>query len=74
MTRDEYRKCKWAAGLYHSKDAECEALKMRLAALERENRILKERLGYRKIIDSKRRAEDAECIAIVHLNHVRIAV
>lgn len=74
MTRDEYRKCKWAAGLYHDKTDECEMLKKRIDALERENRVLKERLGYRKIADSKRRAEDAECIAIVHLNHTRIAV
>lgn len=71
MTREEYLNCKAAATLYHNKAAECEMLRMRNEQLQRENRLLKERLGYRRTIDAKYSKADAEVFLIVKMNHAR---
>lgn len=71
MTREEYMKCKAAAKLYHDKFEECEMLKRRNDQLARENRLLKERLGYRRLVDIQHSKDDAEVFLIVKMNHVR---
>ena len=71
MTREEYMNCKAAAKLYHDKFEECEILRRRNDQLMRENRLLKERLGYRREVDAKYSQADAEVFLIVKMNHVR---
>lgn len=71
MTREEYMNCKAAANLYRDKVEECEILRRRNEQLARENRLLKERLGYRRAIDTKYSQADAEVFLIVKMNHVR---
>jgi cell shape-determining protein MreC len=71
MNREEYMKCKTAAKLYRDKFEECEMLKRRNDQLARENRLLKERLGYRRTVDAKYSQADAEVFLIVKMNHVR---
>lgn len=71
MTREEYLNCKAAAKLYHDKVAECEMLRIRNEQLQRENRLLKERLGYRRTVDTQYTQADAEVFMIVKMNHAR---
>jgi cell shape-determining protein MreC len=71
MTREEYMMCKAAANLYHEKVEECEILRRRNEQLARENRLLKERLGYRREVDTKYSKADAEVFLIVKMNHMR---
>lgn len=71
MTREEYLMCKAAADLYHDKVRECEILESRLEQVMRENRLLKERLGYRRTADVQYSKADAEVFLIVKMNHAR---
>lgn len=71
MTREEYQKCKVAAKMYRDKFEECEILRRRNDQLARENRLLKERLGYRRTVDAKYSQADAEVFLIVKMNHAR---
>lgn len=71
MTREEYLMCKAAADLYHDKVRECEILRRRNEQLARENRLLKDRLGYRRTVDAKYTKADAEVFLIVKMNHAR---
>ena len=50
---------------------ENEILKKRNEQLARENRLLKERLGYRRAVDAKYSQADAEVFLIVKMNHMR---
>lgn len=68
MTKEEYQKCEWAANMYHDKVRECEMLKCRLAQREREIKILKEQLGYRKIRDAQYSKDDTEVFMLVKMN------
>ena len=68
MTREEYQKCQWAANLYHDKVRECEILRRRLEQRERENRLLREQLGYRRASDIQYSKDDAEVFMIVKMN------
>lgn len=65
MTREEHQKCEWAANMYHNKVHECEMLKRRNDQLARENRLLKERLGYRRLVDIQHSRADAEVFMII---------
>lgn len=71
MTREEYLKCKTAAKLYRDKFEECEMLKLRNDQLARENRLLKERLGYRRVMDTQYSQADAEVFLIVKMRNGR---
>lgn len=71
MNREEYMKCKAAAKLYRDKVEECEMLRIRNEQLMRENKLLKERLGYRREVDAKYSQADAEVFLIVKMNHAR---
>ena len=71
MNREEYLKCKTAAKLYRDKFEECEMLKRHIDQLTRENRLLKERLGYRRAVDAKYSQADSEVFLIVKMNHGR---
>lgn len=64
MNYKEYRQCQTVARMFNDKVAEYKALQERMQALERENKLLKERLGYRKITDANYAAADEDCIAI----------
>lgn len=68
MTREEYIKCEYAANMYREKVQECNTLRRMLAQKERENRILKERLGYKRACDVQHSREDAEVFLIVKMN------
>lgn len=72
MTPEEYKKCEWAANMYHDKARECEVLKMQLEQKIRENKLLKERLGYKTAIDIQHSKEDAEVFALVRSHTVII--
>ena len=67
MTREEYQKCEWAASMYHEVIRENKLLKRRLAQKERENQLLKEQLGYRRIRDAQYSRDDAEVFMIVKM-------
>jgi hypothetical protein len=67
MTREEYYKCELAANMYHDKVDECEMLRRMIAQLKQENRVLKERLGYKTARDIQRSKEDAEVFLIVKM-------
>lgn len=69
MTKQEYQMCEWAANMYHDKVRECEMLKRRLAQQERENRLLKERLGYKTACDVQRSRDDAEVFMILKMRN-----
>lgn len=71
MTKEEYMNCKVVAKLYRDTIEECEMLRRRNDQLARENRLLKERLGYRRTVDAKYSQADAEVFLIVKMNHAR---
>ena len=71
MTREEQQKCEWAANMYHDKVRECEMLKRRLAIVERENRLLKERLHYKTASDVQHSRDDMEVFLIVNMRNGR---
>lgn len=66
MTREEYQKCEWAANLYHDKVRECNMLRRKLEQLQRENKLLKERLGYKTAQDVEYSKDDAELFVILN--------
>lgn len=66
MTKEEYQKCKWAANLYHDKVRECNMLRRRLEQMERENKLLKERLGYKTARDVEYSKDDRELFVILN--------
>ena len=68
MTREEHQMCEWAANMYHDKVEECNMLRRMLAQKERENKMLKERLGYKMASDVKYSKDDAEVFMIVKMN------
>lgn len=68
MTREEYLKCKEIIRRYREKFEECEMLKMHNEQLARENKLLKERLGYRRFVDINHSKADAEVFMIVKMN------
>lgn len=74
MTREEYQKCEWAANMYHDKVHECNMLRRKLAQMEerlaqkeRENQLLKERLGYKRACDVQYSKDDAEVFLILKM-------
>ena len=71
MTKEERQKCEWAANMYHDKVRECEMLKLRLAQRERENQLLRERLGYKRASDIQYSRDDAEVFGIMRNRNVR---
>lgn len=68
MTKEEYLKCKEIIRRYREKSEECEMLKMYNEQLARENKLLKERLGYRRFVDINHSKADAEVFMIVKMN------
>lgn len=70
MTREEYQKCEWAANLYHDKVRECNMLRRRLEQMQRENKLLKERLGYKTASDVEYSKDDAELFLILKTRKV----
>ena len=68
MTREEYLKCEYAANMYHDKVRECEMLKLRLEQKERENRLLRQQLGYKRAADIQHSRDDAEVFMIVKMH------
>ena len=59
--------CEWAANLYHDKVRECEMLRRRLEQKERENRLLRQQLGYKRAADVQYSKDDAEVFMIVKM-------
>jgi hypothetical protein len=68
MTKKEHQMCEWAANLYHDKVRECEMLKRRLEQKERENRLLRQQLGYKRAADIQNSRDDAEVFMIVKMH------
>lgn len=69
MTKKEHMMCQQAANMYHDKVCECEVLKRRLAQKERENRLLREQLGYKRASDIQYSKDDAEVFLILKMRN-----
>ena len=68
MTREEHLMCERAATMYHDKVRECRMLRARLEQRERENRLLREQLRYKRAADIQHSRDDAEVFMIVKMN------
>ena len=71
MTKEEHQMCERAATLYQDKVRECRMLRNRLEQKERENRLLKEQLGYRRAADIQYSKADAEVLLIMRNRQIR---
>lgn len=74
MNEKEYKQCQTLVRMHKDKIEECKALEARVAALERENKLLKERLGYRRIADASYEKADSECLAIFRNRNAAVSI
>ena len=69
MTKKEHQMCQQAAIMYHEKVDECKMLKRMLAQKERENRLLREQLGYKRASDIQYSRDDADVFLILKMRN-----
>ena len=67
MTKEEYQMCEWAANMYHDVVRERNMLRRKLEQKERENKLLREQLGYKRASDVQNSRDDAEVFYIVKM-------